>query len=112
MSVPPTSKYGSIHAPVSLEEGTLHTSDGPRRVNQQNPSQLQKSLVKGLIAFGAVNLAIGGSIVGFGAYYENEGATWGSMPFLANAVLGIFGLFLVRNYFQDGAREVHDSLSL
>ncbi len=113
MSVPPTSQYGSISVPVHLEgeQGTLYTSDGPRRVNQQDSSQLQKTLVKSLIAFAATNLAIGGSIVGFGAYSENEGATWGSMPFFANSVLGIFGLFMVR-HFQNRAREAHDSLSL
>lgn len=111
MAVPPT-LYGSI--PNLLEgerEGVLHTPDGSHRINQQDFSRFQKSFVKGLIAFAAANLAIGGFIVGFGAYSESEGATWSSMPFFANSVLGLFGLFMVR-HFQGVAREAHDSLSL
>ncbi|MDQ5956638.1 MAG: hypothetical protein ACH349_05325 [Candidatus Rhabdochlamydia sp.] len=113
MTVSPTS-YGSILVPVSLEgelEGILRTSDGqPHRVNQQDFSQFQKPLVKGLIAFAAANLIIGGSIVGFGAYSKSEGATWGSMPFFANSVIGVFGLFIVK-HLQGTAREIHSSLS-
>ena len=111
--IPPTS-YGSISEPISPElerEGLLYAPNGVHRINQQGFSQLQKPLVKGLIAFAAANLAIGGSIVGFGAYSKNEGATWGSTPFFANSLLGLFGLFMVR-HFQRVAREAHDSLSL
>ncbi|PWU15024.1 MAG: hypothetical protein C5B45_03365 [Chlamydiae bacterium] len=103
MTVAPTS-YGSIPMPIE-QEGVLYTPYGTHRVNQQDFSRLQKTLIKGLIAFAAANLAIGGSIVGFGAYSENEGATWGSMPFFANSVLGLFGLFMAR-HFQEVTRGV------
>ena len=110
--VPSPTSYGSISGTISPElerEGLLHTPNELHRVHQQGFSQLQKPLVKGLIAFTATNLAIGGSIVGFGAYSKSEGATWGSMPFFANSMLGLFGRFMVR-HFQGMAREVHDSL--
>ncbi|HEV3269433.1 MAG TPA: hypothetical protein VGZ69_02150 [Candidatus Rhabdochlamydia sp.] len=113
MSVPPTSQYGSIHVPVSLEgEGTLHTSDGFHRINQQDASRLHKQLVKGLFAFAATNLAIGGAMVGFGASSGNQELILSSTPFFAFSVAGTFGLIMVNNYFQDRNREAHDSLSL
>lgn len=31
-------------------------------------------------------VGIGGSIIDFELLYENEGATWGSMPFFANSI--------------------------
>lgn len=111
--IPSPTSYGSISGPISPElerEGLLHTPNDLYRINQQGFSQLQKPLVKGLIVFAAANLAIGGSIVGFGAYSKSEGATWGSMPFFANSLLGLFGLFMVR-HFQGMARETHDPLS-
>ncbi|MEK7339563.1 MAG: hypothetical protein AABZ92_02475 [Verrucomicrobiota bacterium] len=114
MSVLPASQYGSISAPTHLEgeQGTLYTSDGPRRVNQQDSSQLQKTLVKSLFAFAATNLAIGGAIAGFGASSEDQGLILSSTPFFAFSLFGTFGLIMVKNYFQDRAREAHDSLSL
>ena len=113
MTVPTALGYGSISVPVSLEgEGILHTSDGSHRVNQQDVSRLHKQLVKGLFAFAAANLAIGGSMVGFGASSENQGLILSSTPFFASSVLGIFGLIMVNNHFRDRTREAHDSLSL
>ncbi|KAG6558637.1 hypothetical protein RHABOEDO_001369 [Candidatus Rhabdochlamydia oedothoracis] len=114
MTVPPTLQYGSISEPISPElerEGILHTPYGYHRVNRQDFSRFQKPFVKGFIAFSAANLLIGGSIVGLGAYSGSEGATWGSMPFFANSVLGLFSLFMVRS-FQGITREAHDSLCL
>ncbi len=104
---------GSVYVPVPLEEpeGALRTPNGPHRVNQQDVSRLHKQLIKGFFAFAATNLAIGGSMVGIGASSENQGLTLSSTPFFANTVLGIFGLCMVKNYFQNRARS-HDSLSL
>lgn len=101
MTVPSTSSYNLIVEPISPElgqEGVLHTSSGSHRVNQQNFSRFQQPLVKGLIAFTLTNLAIGGTIIGFGTHSQSEGATWGSMPFVANSLLGIFGLIVLKSF--------------
>lgn len=116
MSAP---QYGSIPSSVDMPvpfpleepEGALRAPNGSHRVNQQDVSRLHKQLVKGLFAFAATNLAIGGSMVGIGASSENQGLTLSSTPFFASTVLGIFGLCMVKNYFQNRARS-HDSLSL
>lgn len=115
MTVPSTLEYGSISVPIfpeSGQQGILHTSDRTRQVNQHDFSRFQKPLVKGLIAFSAVNLAIGGSVIGFFASYsKSQEAIFGSTPFIANSLIGIFGLVLIKS-FQGIARENRDSLSL
>lgn len=76
--------------------GVLHTSNGSRQVNRQNFSPFQKTLLKGLFGFSVVNLAIAGSIVGYAAVSKQEASGW-SMPFFANALLGLFSFIIAKN---------------